>query len=311
MSDDVVVASLGDELGPLPAPHRKPRIWTLFVAVVLATLANFGFSILAVVILILVAVAGGASIRDFMDSMPEKLMTPWMFMAFIVCGGVAYGLGAIVPAWLSPTPVWERLGLLPVKATRGVYLLAMFASIAPLAIALALAQALALIVPPDPMVELLYKNMTPAAAVPFVLSIAIVPGISEELMFRGYVQRRLLERWSPLWAIGVTSLMFAVVHVQPHTVVAAFPLGLWLGFLAWRCDSIGPSILCHAFINGSLNAWRMVVKFGEVPQIVQTVFEIGCVLVGLVCFVALLRRFSEKGAGDGIQEANRDPEIIQ
>ncbi len=311
MSDDVVVASLSDQPAPLPAPYRKPRVWTLFAAVVLATVANIGFSIVAVIALVIIAVAKGANLRDFMDSMPEKLMTPWMFMAFIVCGGVAYGLGAIVPAWLSPTPVRERLGLLPVRATRGVYLLAMFGSILPLAIALGLAQALAMIVPPDESFQLLFDNMTLAAAVPFVLGIAVLPGISEELMFRGYVQRRLLERWSPLWAIGVTSLMFAVVHVQPHTVVAAFPLGLWLGLLAWRCNSIGPSILCHAFINGSLNAWRVVVKFGEVPQIVQTVFEIACVSVGLVCFVVLLRRFSEKGAGDGIEEANRDPEIIQ
>ena len=114
----------------------------------------------------------------------------------------------------------------------------------------------------------------------------------------------MLERWSPVWAIAATSFLFAVVHVQPHTVVAAFPLGLWLGFLAWRCDSIGPSILCHAFINGSLNAWRVVVKFGEIAPMMQTIFEIGCLLVGLLCFVVLLRRLAEGGVGS-------EPEIIE
>ena len=311
MSDEVIVASLCDEPVPSTLPPRKPRVWTVFVAVVLATAANIGFSIVAVVALILTTVAQGTSIQSSMGSMPERLMTPWMFVVFIVCGGVAYGGGAIVPAWLSPIPIRERLGLLPVKTTRGVYLLAMFGSIFPLAIALGLAQALTLIVPPDPSVELLFDNMTLAAAVPFVLSIAILPGISEELMFRGYIQRRLLERWSPVWAIGATSLVFAIVHIQPHTVVLAFALGLWLGFLAWRCNSIGPSVLCHAFINGSINAWRVVVKFGEIPQIGQTVFEIGCLLVGLVCFVVLLRRFAEKGVGDEFEGASREPEITQ
>ncbi len=308
MSEEVVTALAGEGPALSVSPPRKPRIWTLFVAVVLATLANFGFSILAVVLLILIAVAGGASIQSFMDSMPRRLLAPGVFMVFIACGGIAYGVGALVPAWLSPIPLRLRLGLLRVKRARGVYLLAMSSSLFPLAIALGLAQALTLVVPPDESIQLLFDNMTPAAAVPFVLSIAIVPGISEELMFRGYVQRRLLERWSPLWAIVVTSIMFALVHVQPHTVVAAFPLGLWLGFLAWRCDSIGPSILCHAFINGSLNAWRMVVKFGEVPQLVETVFETVCVLVGLVCFVVLLRRFAGKSVGDELEEASPQPQ---
>ena len=139
----------------------------------------------------------------------------------------------------------------------------------------------------------------------FVFCIAIFPGIGEELLFRGYVQKRLLQRWSPAWAIGVTSAIFAVVHIQPHTVVAAFPLGIWLGFLAWKCGSIGPSILCHAFINGLINAWRVVVKFGDVPEGVQTVVEGFCVLVGLVCSVLLLRQVSrvEKKSADTLGEA--------
>ncbi len=191
-------------------------------------------------------------------------------------------------------PIRERLGLPRTGVPASVYLLAMFGSIAPFAIALGMAQALTLIIPPDESVQMLYDNMTLVMAVPFVLGIAISPGISEELMFRGYIQGRLLQRWSPGWAIGVTSLIFAIVHFQPHTVVFAFPLGLWFGFLSWKCGSIGPSILCHAFVNGSLNAWRLMIKFGEISEGVQIVVQTAIVVVGLVCFVLLLRRFAIK-----------------
>jgi membrane protease YdiL (CAAX protease family) len=156
---------------------------------------------------------------------------------------------------------------------------------APLAVGLGFAQMLAWYVPPDPMVEKLLANITPSQAIPFVVFIAIVPGVVEELLFRGYVQGRLLERWSPWVAITVTSLLFAIVHVQPHHVVAVFPIGLWLGVVAWKSGSVIPSILCHAFINGSLNAWRMIAKFNELPEGTQHLVYIGGLFVGVICFV--------------------------
>ena len=292
MSDDVGQEVLDAELvQPTPFP-AKPRVWTVFLAIVLATVVNIGVSVIVVVLLIGNAVSEGMSAKKAAEDLPAMLMAPVAFMLFIAVGGLAYATGAIIPARLSPTPWRERLGLSGKRVPARVYLLAMLGSLAPLALALGLAQALTLLIPPDESLQMLFDRLTLATAVPFVLSIAIVPGISEELMFRGYVQRRLLQRWSPAWAIGVTSLIFALVHVQPHTVAAAFPLGLWLGFLAWKCGSIGPSILCHAFINGSLNAWRVIVKFGEVPETAQTVVEVGSVLVGLVCLVLLLRLLS-------------------
>jgi membrane protease YdiL (CAAX protease family) len=61
----------------------------------------------------------------------------------------------------------------------------------------------------------MYERMTPVVAVPFVLFIAAFPGFNEELLFRGYIQRRLLARWSPWLAISVTSALFALMHVMP------------------------------------------------------------------------------------------------
>jgi membrane protease YdiL (CAAX protease family) len=161
----------------------------------------------------------------------------------------------------------------------------MLGSIAVLAVGVLFAVALTWIIPAPPIVEELYKAMKPEDAVPFVLFIAVLPGVIEELLFRGYVQRRLLERWHPATAILVSSTLFALVHLQPHHVVFAFPLGVWFGVIAWRTGSVYPSMLCHAFVNGGVNAWRMVVKFGEVSEAIQMFVNVVAVLVGVLGLV--------------------------
>jgi uncharacterized protein len=82
-----------------------------------------------------------------------------------------------------------------------------------------------------------------------VVVISLLPGLFEELLYRGYVQSRLLRRWPSLMAIGFTSVVFAAVHMDPAHVIGVIPLAFWLGFVAWRSDSTWPSMICHALNN--------------------------------------------------------------
>jgi uncharacterized protein len=229
--------------------------------------------------------ARGGDAEEVADDIVARMVEPWMFMGMAGAAQLGFAICAIAAAWLSPDPFRKRLGLVRPRISSAAIALTVVGSWAPLAVGLGFAYMLARYVPPDPMVEKLLANITQSQAIPFVLFIAIVPGIVEELLFRGYVQGRLLERWSPWVAITVTSLLFAIVHVQPHHVVAVFPIGLWLGVVAWKSGSVIPSILCHAFINGSLNAWRMIAKFTEIPESTQHVVDIGGLFVGAICFV--------------------------
>ena len=102
----------------------------------------------------------------------------------------------------------------------------------------------------------------------------------------------LLERWRPWTAIMVTSVIFAAVHLMPHAILAAFPLGLWFGVIAWRTGSIGPSIACHFFVNSGLNLWRCIVKFGGVPETAQYTFVGIALAAGVVCFVVACRQLA-------------------
>jgi membrane protease YdiL (CAAX protease family) len=277
------------ELTPAVPREKKPRVWPVFAVLVLGLLAAAVLQALAVVGLVLLESARGGDVQEFVKNLQANLATPGMFILLAACGQVAFASSAIIAGWLSPVPFKERLGLLPPRQSWTVATLAMIGSLIPLAISFVLAYALTLVLPADPSVEKLFENMKLADAVPFVLFIALPPGIFEELLYRGYIQRRLLQRWRPGWAILVTSTLFALAHVQPHAMVVSFVLGLWLGFVAWRSGSVFPGMMCHAFVNGLVNAWRMVVKFGEIPETLQTVVEVGCLFVGLICFVLALR----------------------
>lgn len=95
--------------------------------------------------------------------------------------------------------------------------------------------------------------MTNTWAVPFILLIGLLPGIAEEILFRGYLQRRFIDRWGPAQGIAVTSIIFGLFHVTPHGIALATIIGVWLGMLAYQIGSILPGIFCHAAINSGWN----------------------------------------------------------
>jgi membrane protease YdiL (CAAX protease family) len=79
-----------------------------------------------------------------------------------------------------------------------------------------------------------------------LLVAAVLPGIGEELFFRGLLQRAV---GRGALAILISGVVFAVFHVDPHHVVATLPIGFYLAWLAARADSSIPSIIAHAANN--------------------------------------------------------------
>lgn len=99
-----------------------------------------------------------------------------------------------------------------------------------------------------------------------VFSFAVVP-ILEELLFRGYYQRRLAEDWGDAPAILGTSCIFVAAHKQyliPNAynvgmVVSLFCLALGLGIAFAYTRSLVPSMIAHAMINIPMTPrWQVV-----------------------------------------------------
>ncbi|MDW8302061.1 MAG: CPBP family intramembrane glutamic endopeptidase [Bacteroidia bacterium] len=83
-----------------------------------------------------------------------------------------------------------------------------------------------------------------------LLIIALVPGIGEELFFRGFMQNTLLKVAHHHVAIWVTAAVFSAIHFQFMGFIPRIILGAYLGYLAYYGKSILPSMLAHTFNNG-------------------------------------------------------------
>ena len=95
-------------------------------------------------------------------------------------------------------------------------------------------------------------------------AIGLLAPVCEELVFRGAVLRALL-RWTPRhWlAIAISALLFALIHANPIQMPHAFLVGLLLGWLYYRTDSIVPGIVYH-WVNNTIA--YVVYNFYPDPQ---------------------------------------------
>jgi membrane protease YdiL (CAAX protease family) len=77
---------------------------------------------------------------------------------------------------------------------------------------------------------------------------AFIPGIAEEVLFRGAFQRSIRTRWL---AIVLSGFFFALYHADPHHVAAVLPLGFYLAWLGDRAGSVWVPITAHVINNGT------------------------------------------------------------
>lgn len=81
----------------------------------------------------------------------------------------------------------------------------------------------------------------------YINGVILVP-LVEEVIFRGFMLQRLLARHSAMLSVGLSSLLFAAVHFNPHSFFPLFALALVAGASVVATRSIIPAIGIH-FIN--------------------------------------------------------------
>jgi len=81
-----------------------------------------------------------------------------------------------------------------------------------------------------------------------VITLAAMPAICEELLFRGFV----LSAWESRgtrYAIGVTAVLFALLHGNLYGLPAYLLVGAVAGFLAFALDSLYAAMVYHTVYN--------------------------------------------------------------
>ncbi|MCT2535479.1 CPBP family intramembrane metalloprotease [Aquibacillus koreensis] len=80
-----------------------------------------------------------------------------------------------------------------------------------------------------------------------IIHATILNPIWEELFFRGVLLFSLLKLMKPIWAISLTSILFALFH--PSYWIVTLLSGILLSLLTYKTKSIIPAILSHALWN--------------------------------------------------------------
>lgn len=87
-----------------------------------------------------------------------------------------------------------------------------------------------------------------------ILIVGVLAGFSEELFFRGGIQRLLVSgRVNPHVAIWVTAFLFSAIHLQFFGFFPRLLLGAFFGYLLYWTKNLWVPIVCH-ILNNSIVA---------------------------------------------------------
>jgi sodium transport system permease protein len=101
------------------------------------------------------------------------------------------------------------------------------------------------------------RGLVPVAA---MIAVQVIPGLVEELFFRGFLLSGLRKLFNGPLAILISAILFGLAHwvITPvlglERLIVTILLGLVLGWVAWRSGSVLPAMVLHGCHNGLL-AW--------------------------------------------------------
>jgi uncharacterized protein len=99
-------------------------------------------------------------------------------------------------------------------------------------------------------VKLIATFKTPVDYILALFIIALLPGLVEEVFFRGGVQS-ILMRWFkiPWLVIFITGLIFSAIHFSWYGFIPRIALGMVLGYIFYYTGNLWYSIIAHFFNN--------------------------------------------------------------
>lgn len=110
-----------------------------------------------------------------------------------------------------------------------------------------------------------------------LITMAILPAIGEELVFRGALQNLMIRKFGVKPGIILTALTFTLIHRQFYNILPMLALSLLLGYVYYLTGSLLTSIAMH-LINNALSLF-MVYYFGWTDEVTTPEFSLGISLL--------------------------------
>lgn len=142
---------------------------------------------------------------------------------------------------------------------------------------------------PQTMVE------TPTSLALNLFTMAVLPALLEEMIYRGYILR-VLRPYGNLFAVMISSLLFSLMHGNLRQIPFAFMVGLLLGLLYVTTNNVWLPIAVH-FANNAISVLMEYFSF-SLPEDYHGMFYAlviyGLVAVGILCTIVLFARYGKQ-----------------
>jgi len=133
------------------------------------------------------------------------------------------------------------------------------------------------------------KDISNFDVITVILTVIAAP-ISEELLFRGVIQKHMQKVLPVTLAVVLQALLFGIYHGNIVQGIYTFVIGLLLGLIVVKTGSVKYSIWAHFIFNASNYFWLLVSK----DERVYMVFFFIAIILGIVAFAKLIR-FEKSG----------------
>lgn len=139
--------------------------------------------------------------------------------------------------------------------------------------------------------SVLLPSVTGGKIIGVVFVVAVLPAITEELMFRGVLLGGL-KKCGAAFAVLVSGALFSLYHQNPSQTAYQFVCGVFFALVALKAGSILPTVLSH-FIN---NVFVLILyRFGVTEY--PTYVEIPFLIISALCLIGstIYLLFFDKG----------------
>ncbi len=111
------------------------------------------------------------------------------------------------------------------------------------------------------------------------ISTAIIPPLTEEFAFRGFILGSL-RKFSDTFAVVASAVLFGLMHGNFLQMPFAFIIGLFLGFVTVKTNTIWISVLIHA-INNAVSVIFDYAFIGS-PIIIKNVLYVAYLIIAMI-----------------------------
>ncbi len=113
----------------------------------------------------------------------------------------------------------------------------------------------------------------------YIISVAIIPALTEEFAFRGIILHKL-RKYGDAYAVFISALLFGLLHGNIVQIPFAFTVGIAVGFITIKTGSILPAIIVH-FLNNLTSVIVSVIGENNLcdPALTDAVYLIFVIII--------------------------------